>query len=237
MSEVIHRIDAPFVAEMVMRLMKYPVKRRIAHVYIGRRHIYFCTKRAAAIGKFAVFHAFEKIEVLFDAAVAVGTVDAGLGKCAAVFPNLIFVEITNVGLALFYEFNGQLIAGIKIIAAVADLIPFETEPADILFNCIDVFDIFLSWIGVVKAKITFSPEAFSSGKVYPQSFCVSDMKITVGFRWEPCHYGWICFSILNDEFFYKITGFEIAFHIMNLSLGKQKTLPFIISIVIMPLRT
>lgn len=48
------------------------------------------------------------------------------------------------------------------------------------------------------------------------------MKITVGFRWEPCHYGWICFSILNDEFFYKITGLEIAFHIMNLSLGKQK---------------
>ena len=47
---------------------------RIAHIDVACRHIDFQAQGFAAVGKLAVFHACEQVEVFFDAAVAVRAV-------------------------------------------------------------------------------------------------------------------------------------------------------------------
>ena len=61
MREVVHRIDAPFVAGAVMLGVQDAVHHGIAQVEIGRRHIDFRPQNARAIGEFAGSHALEQI--------------------------------------------------------------------------------------------------------------------------------------------------------------------------------
>ena len=89
MRKVIHGIDAPFCAGVMMRHMLYAVYGRIAHVYIGAGHVYLGAEGARAVLKFAVAHAVEQIKVLLNAPVAIGRVFAGFGQRAAVFAHFV----------------------------------------------------------------------------------------------------------------------------------------------------
>ncbi len=87
--EVVHRVDAPLVAGAVMLGVQDAVHHRIAHVEVGRRHVDLGAQGARAIGKLAGLHAREQIEILFDAAVAVGALLAGLGERAAILADFV----------------------------------------------------------------------------------------------------------------------------------------------------
>ena len=69
--EVVHRVDAPFIAGAVMFGVQDAVHHRVAQVQVGRRHIDFGAQGAGAIREFAGAHALEQIQVLFHRAVAV----------------------------------------------------------------------------------------------------------------------------------------------------------------------
>ena len=66
MRKVIHRINAPFVAGMMMFRMTNAIEHRIAHPDIRRSHVDFRPERARAIGEFAILHSREPIEIFFD---------------------------------------------------------------------------------------------------------------------------------------------------------------------------
>ena len=209
--KVIHGIDAPFVALVVMGAVQNPVKCGVAHIDVRRSHIDFRTEGAASVRKLAFFHAAEQVKVLLNAAAAVGTVNAGFGQRAAVFADFILVKITDICLAVFDEFYRKFVTFVEIIAAVAELIPIEAQPTDILFDCINKFDILLGRIGIVIAKIAFAAEAFGCCKIYPKSLCVADMKITVRLGREARFNNGAALHILKNELLDEIAGFKVFF--------------------------
>ena len=59
-SKVVHRIYAPFIARSVMRCAKNPVNYGVAHINVGRGHIYFGAQNLFAVLELAVFHTLEE---------------------------------------------------------------------------------------------------------------------------------------------------------------------------------
>ena len=86
--EVVHRINAPLVAGAVMRRMQNAIHHRIAHVQIRRRHVDLGAQGTRAVGKFALPHALEEIEIFFDGTIAIRAVLAGLSQRAAILRGL-----------------------------------------------------------------------------------------------------------------------------------------------------
>ena len=71
MSEVIHRIDAPFITCIVMMHMSYTVDDRVSHVDVRGSHIDFCAKNLLAVLILAFLHLLKETQVLFDGTVSV----------------------------------------------------------------------------------------------------------------------------------------------------------------------
>ena len=101
MRVVVHRIDAPFIAGVVVMGATDAVDDRIAHIDVACRHIDFQAQGFAAVGKLAVFHACEQVEVFFDAAVAVRAVFTCFGQRAAVFAHFFRGQIIDIRFAVF----------------------------------------------------------------------------------------------------------------------------------------
>ena len=57
--EIVHRVDAPFVARAVVVFMLYAVHQRVAHQQVGVRHIYFSAQRFFAIFVLTIAHLAE----------------------------------------------------------------------------------------------------------------------------------------------------------------------------------
>ncbi len=83
MGEVIHRIDAPGVAGVVVLGVHDPIEHRIAQVHVGRRHVDLGAQHALAFLELAGPHPGEQVEVFLHRAVAARRVGAGRGEVAA----------------------------------------------------------------------------------------------------------------------------------------------------------
>ena len=105
--EVVHRIDAPLVAGAVVMRMADAVDHRVAQVDVGRGHVDLAPQHVRAVGKLAVAHAAEEIEVLRDGPVAPGRILAGLGQRAAELAHLVGAQLVDVGQAVLDERLGE----------------------------------------------------------------------------------------------------------------------------------
>ena len=101
MRVVVHRIDAPFVAGVMVMGAADAVDDGVAHIDVARSHVDFQTQGFAAVGKLAVFHACEQVEVFCDTAVAVRAVFARFGQRAAVFAHFFGRQIIDICFAVF----------------------------------------------------------------------------------------------------------------------------------------
>ena len=115
MRKVVHRIDTPGLAGALVIDMTNSVQRGIAQVHVWRRHVYFCAQHVLAIGKLAVAHAPEQIEVLLDATITMRAVLARLGQRAAILANFFSAQTVDVGNTELYEFFGRRVYLRKII--------------------------------------------------------------------------------------------------------------------------
>src|SRR5882757_1789691 len=64
MGEIVHRINAPFAAGMMMFGVANAVENRVPQPYIRRRHVNFGTQRPRAVGELTGLHALKEIEIL-----------------------------------------------------------------------------------------------------------------------------------------------------------------------------
>ena len=71
---VVHRVDAPRIAGPVMVGVPDAVQHRVAHRDVGRRHVDLRPQDVRAIRELAGPHPAEEIQVLLDAAIAIGRV-------------------------------------------------------------------------------------------------------------------------------------------------------------------
>ena len=171
------------IAGAMMRRAQDAIHHRIAQVDVRRGHVDLGAQRAAAVGKLARAHALEQIEILFDRAVAIRAVLARLGQRAAVFAHLVGVQIADVRLARLDQLDRPLIELLEIIRSVEHpVLPIEAQPAHVLLDRIDVFDLFLGRIGVVEAQVALAPELRREAEIEADRFGVADVQIAVGLR-------------------------------------------------------
>ena len=158
------------------------VNDRVAHIEVAARQVDLRAQRAATLGKLAVFHALEEVEVLLHVALAVGG-DGGLANVAAVLSRLLGRQVADVGKALLDELDGVLIVLFKVVAAIEKAVaPVEAEPVDILLDGVDKFDVLLRGVRVVHAQVAKAAEALSGAKVDGQRLAVADVQIAVRLR-------------------------------------------------------
>ena len=73
---------------------------------------------------------------------------------------------------------------IKVIRSKENIDWFITHPLNILQNFINIFLILFSRISIIISKISISIIISSQFKVKSNSLTMSNMKITIRFRWE-----------------------------------------------------
>ena len=162
---VVHRVDAPLVAGAVMLGVQDAVHDGVAQVEVGRRHVDFGAERARAIGELAGLHAREEVEILFDAAIAVGALLAGFGGRAAVLADLVGGQVADVGLAGFDQLHGPIVQLVEIVGGVEEAVfPIEAEPADVVDDGIDVLGLFLLGLVSSKRRLVLPPNSAASPK-------------------------------------------------------------------------
>ena len=126
-GEVVHRVDAPLVASLMMLSELNAVQHRIAHHDERRRHIDLRAQAGLALFEAAAAHFFEQRQVFFHAAVAIRAVFTRRFQGAAVFANFIRREFINIGQTFVDQLNRILMQLIEIIRRVANVPgPVET---------------------------------------------------------------------------------------------------------------
>ena len=114
MRPIVHRVNAPFVAGVMMRGVANTVEQRIAQPDVRRVHVDLCAQRAGAIGKLARFHSCKQIETFIDGTVA----KAASFPETAILVRFLASHVIDVRLAFADEFHRILVKSIEIIRRI-----------------------------------------------------------------------------------------------------------------------
>ena len=117
MSEVVHRIDAPLRAGVMMRGVPDAIEQRIAHPDVRRGHIDLGPQGPRAVGKFPGLHAREQIEILGHAAMA----ERAFLGLTAILVRVVRREIADEGFALLDQRHGVFVNLVEVVAGVERL--------------------------------------------------------------------------------------------------------------------
>ena len=111
MREIVKRVNAPFVAGLVMRGVPDAIEDRVAQPNVRRLHVDPGAQSPRAVGKFACLHAREQIEVFFHGAV----LKRSILSEPPVFVGLSRRHIADVGFAFAHELLSEFVDLIEII--------------------------------------------------------------------------------------------------------------------------
>ena len=106
--EVIHRINFPFRAGVMMPGVADAIKNRVAQPDVGRCHVNLRAERARAVGKFAVAHAAEQVEIFFRRAIAERRIFSRTIRRAAIKFHVGGRKIADEGFATFDQLLGVI---------------------------------------------------------------------------------------------------------------------------------
>ncbi len=212
--EIIHRVDAPFVARAVVRGVLDPVQERVAHHHVGVRHVDLGAQHLLAVGVFAVAHLAEDPEVLLDAAAPVRALDARLVHGAAPLGDLLLGLVVHVGESPLDQVLGPLVELVEIVRRVAFLLPLEAQPLDVLLDGVHVLDILLDGVGVVVAEVGLAAVLEGEPEVDAQGLGVSEVQVAVGLRREAGQDGrhLAGLQVVLDDLLQEIEFLLVLFH-------------------------
>ena len=179
MREVVHRIDAPPVAGAMVVRVPDPIEHRVAHVDVRRRHVDLRPEHERAVGELPRPHAREQIEVLVDRASTIGALAAGFRQGAAVAADVVARLAVDVGLALPDQVDRILVELFEIVGREVQRVPSEAEPADVVFDRVDVLDVLLRRVGVVEPEVAGAAEVARDAEIETDGLGVADVEITV----------------------------------------------------------
>jgi hypothetical protein len=124
------------------------------------------------------------------------------------------------------ELHREIIGLLKVIRAIAVLIPIEAQPVDILLDGLHILHVFSGGVGVVHPQVAFAAKFFRRAKIDAQGLAVADVQIAVGLRRESGvdMVALAFLQVLADKVLDKIAAFQnlFVFHSCNiLSEGFQ----------------
>ena len=181
-GEVVHRVDAPRIAGPVVALLLDPVDDRIAHGDVRRGHIDLCPEDVRPVHKRTGSHPLEKVQILLDGAVAVGTLFSRLGQRAPVLPHLVRVEVADIGQTFSDELLGIPVELFIVAGGVIEAIPpVETQPFHIPDDRPHVFHALPAGVRVVHAQVAASAVLGGDPEIEADRFRMSDVGVAVRF--------------------------------------------------------
>lgn len=187
-GEVVHRIDAPSVAGVVVLCEHDAVEDGIPHVHVGGRHVDFGTEDGFSFGNLTIFHGGETFHIFFDGTVAERRFLSGCGDVAALGADILDALFVHIGEPFFNEGDGTGVEEVEHVAGEIKMAaPVETEPVDVFLDAVDVFLVFLARIGIVEAQVASPADGsvfLTESKVQADGFGVSNVKVSIGFRGE-----------------------------------------------------
>ena len=209
-GKVIHRIGIPLRSCAMMRGMDDAIHDRIAEMHIGVGHIEFGTEHHRAFHGFGGIHLVEEFQVLLDGTVAIGRRRSGCCRRTLLLCDFFRGLLVDIGIALFDHPYGKVPQLLEVVAGIIDIPPVEAEPLDIVENILHVFVVFLRRVGIVETEVAHATVFLGDAEVHADGFGVSDVQVSVGFRWEPGLYASAVLSlgeILFYELFYEAEAF------------------------------
>jgi len=157
-------------------------------------HVDFCPQGFCAVREFARAHFREEVKVFLDGTISVRTVSARRrygdivfvgDRRSAVLADFGICQIINISFSLFDNFYRQAVKVLVVIGSVIfPIFPIVAHPFNIALDCLNIGDVFLFGIGIVKAQIAFAAEALRHAKVDIERLAVPDVQPTVWFRRE-----------------------------------------------------
>ena len=185
MREVVHRIDAPIVAGAVVVGPLDAVQQGVPHVHVGVGHVNLGAQHAVSVRMHAIAHFLEELEVLFDRAITVGAVGAGMCRGALLGGHVLSTLVVNVCLALADQVHRKIVELFEVIAGVMfSTIPLVSEPGNIPPDGIDILLVFLFGVGVVKSEVDEAIVLLCQPETEADGLGVPDVQVPVRFRRE-----------------------------------------------------
>ena len=181
MGEVIHGVNNPLVARAEMRNFLDPIQRGVPHVDVARSHVDLGPQHPGAFFELSVTHALKQVKIVGDSTRAIRAILAGFGESAAVFANLVWRQVINVGLARLYEMDCALEDLFEVVGCVKEpVVPVESEPPDVPNDVLFEFFFFLARIGIVETEIAHPPAVFGGySEIQAKCFRMTDVEISV----------------------------------------------------------
>ena len=156
----------------------------VAEHHVGVRHVDLGAQHLGAVGELAGAHAAEQVEILLDAAVAVGTVLARRRHRAAALADLVEGLVVDVSQAFLYQKFSPLVKLFEIVGSIVLLGPVEAQPVDVLLYGVDILGVLLDGVGVVEAQVGLAAVLLRQTKINAYRLGVADVQVAVGFRRE-----------------------------------------------------
>ena len=163
----------------------YAVDGRIAQVDVGAGHVDLGAQHHGAVFVLAIAHFTKKRHVFGGSACAERAVHAGLAEVATVDADLLHRLLVHVGVARFDQVLGGAVHEVEVVAGlirfgVGRAVPVEAQPLDGVTDRVDVLDIFLLRVGVVKAEVADATVIARQAKVQADALGVADVQVAIG---------------------------------------------------------
>ena len=136
------------------------------------------------VGELPRPHAREQLDVFVDRSIAVRAVAAWFSERPAILPNLLRGQTVDVCLPLPDQLNRVPVEPLEIVRGKQQLGPRESQPRHILFDGVDILDVFLGRIGVVETQVAGPAAVLGDTEVQADRFGVADVKIAVRLGWK-----------------------------------------------------
>ena len=186
----------------------------VAEEHVGMRHVDLGAQHLRAVGELAVLHAHEQIEILLDRTVAPRRLLARLRYGTSREAYLLLRLVVDVRQALLDELHGPVVKLVEIVRGVTLHGPVESQPLDIAFDRIHVFDILLHGVGVVETQIAFASVFLREAEIYADALGVTYVQIAVRFGRETGLNSFFAFGYrLLDDLLQKV---ELLFRLVRL---------------------
>ena len=182
--KVVHRVCFPLVTGTVVRSLDDAVDDRVAEVHVRVCHVDLGTQNHRTFFQFAAVHLVEQLQVFFDRAVTIGAVCARLCRRPFLGSDLFGRLLVDVCFSFLDQLDGEVPELLEVVGCVVNIIPVVTQPFDVFFDGVHIFQVFFYRVGIVEAQVANAPIFLGNAEIQADSFGMPDMQVSVGFGWK-----------------------------------------------------
>ena len=151
MCKVIHRVGFPLVTRAVVRSLDDAVDDWSRKCIFGFAMSILARNTIEPSSNSPLFTFVEQFQIFFDRAVTIGAVCARLCRRPFLGSDLFGGLLVDVCFSFLDQLDCEIPELLEVVGSVIYIIPVVTQPFDIFFDGVHIFQIFFYRIGIVEA--------------------------------------------------------------------------------------